>query len=402
MFCILSIFIVFIADAEFPKAYTQNNNNNKCCIIDLLFGFFLFKLKRDTRFLSESKCHIYFRSTKYHKGCQGVNKTWKTIYRKKKPRRVWTAGGHVQITFFIFIQNSHVVFTQRVTGVFLLNRVVDHVFVDMLLVLLEDTVNSVGQDCSCCWPLTSDLWQIGCVLIYRHSSARPVWWKAPGETSHTVTMLNRLNFLRFSGTLSFILNKTSTLTQHNTSCTTLSASDEPGTSCLYRTRLKRPVKPSHVHVSFVFRSTRNNLNSPFKLWQEMFVSLTFLRSNTFAVNWSLLHVDQPETVTRETWKMKTFWYRSSRLPEVSVTEGSSCSAKTEKSHQTPLNKLQTTQRLTQSWATAQCRLVMKMKMLFIVLSPALKFTIFGVLRQPWSREQVCVWCQHEVEESIRT
>lgn len=118
MFCILSIFIVFIADAEFPKAYTQNNNNNKCCIIDLLFGFFLFKLKRDTRFLSESKCHIYFRSTKYHKGCQGVNKTWKTIYRKKKPRRVWTAGGHVQITFFIFIQNSHVVFTQSYWGLF--------------------------------------------------------------------------------------------------------------------------------------------------------------------------------------------------------------------------------------------------------------------------------------------
>lgn len=45
MFCILSIFIVFIADAEFPKAYTKNNNN-KCCIIDLLFWFFLFKLKK--------------------------------------------------------------------------------------------------------------------------------------------------------------------------------------------------------------------------------------------------------------------------------------------------------------------------------------------------------------------
>lgn len=76
MFCILSIFIVFIADAEFPKAYTQKNNNNKCCIIDLLFWFFLFKLKkRDTRFLSESRRHIYFRSTKYHKGRQEVNKT---------------------------------------------------------------------------------------------------------------------------------------------------------------------------------------------------------------------------------------------------------------------------------------------------------------------------------------
>lgn len=118
MFCILSIFIVFIADAEFPKAYTQKNNNNKCCIIDLLFWFFLFKLKkRDTRFLSESRRHIYFRSTKYHKGRQEVNKTWKTIYRKKKPR-------HVQITFFIFIQNSHVVFTLRVTGFFFMKSVV--------------------------------------------------------------------------------------------------------------------------------------------------------------------------------------------------------------------------------------------------------------------------------------
>lgn len=46
-------------------------------------------------------------------------------------------------------------------------------------------------------------------------------------------------------------------------------------------------------------------------------------------------------------------------PEVSVTEGSSCSARTEESYHTPLNKLQTTQRLKQSRATVQCCLAMK-------------------------------------------
>lgn len=68
---------------SFPK-HTQKNNNNKCCIIDLLFWFFLFKLKkRDTRFLSESRRHIYFRSTKYHKGRQEVNKPEKLFTERK-------------------------------------------------------------------------------------------------------------------------------------------------------------------------------------------------------------------------------------------------------------------------------------------------------------------------------
>lgn len=55
MFCIISIFIVFIAYAEFPEAY-EKTTTIKCCIIDVLLT--LFK-KKDNRFLSENKHDIY-------------------------------------------------------------------------------------------------------------------------------------------------------------------------------------------------------------------------------------------------------------------------------------------------------------------------------------------------------
>lgn len=85
MFCIISIFIVFIAYAEFPKAEKPTIN-----AAELICCFSVWTRRKEGSSDSESRRHIYFRSTKYHKKAilQGVNKSWKKTVHKGKTSRL--------------------------------------------------------------------------------------------------------------------------------------------------------------------------------------------------------------------------------------------------------------------------------------------------------------------------
>lgn len=146
-------------------------------------------------------------------------------------------------------------------------------------------------------PVTSSYW-----------TNRSAWY----TISSLVTILNGLYFLRLNGTLSFKVKVSccsySSCSNTNTDLTRRELSDS------YQLQMNQEQRDwSHQwnlltqHVSLVFRLTRN-ISHPLNCGRRCFyISLASLRSNRFAVNWSFLHVDQPETVTRETWKMKTAW-----------------------------------------------------------------------------------------------